>query len=499
MIKLRSHPAASASAPALSPNLSVLAVSWLNGRFTAAAVVRGTVVGRWVCTDTHESVVELPRLLREAVTRTAYDGATVQLTLAHPRLNQLWLEVPETGGVAVQRFLQRQAQQGKSFDGAAVFSSQPTIASKLSKGLLLHLAPQELIEQLEKLTEAAGLILTAVLPVAVLAQRQLSQLPLGDGDLGVLAVELGGQTLLVVGRANGELCLARTLNEGWSRNAARFAAEVNRTVHFVSQQFAFSPSSVWLFGGIAPERLAELQGELARPVALSPVPLADDWWANELLHCSPNHPANLISRDRQAEPRRRRMLSVTLATVAALILVAAGVTLRFHLLRLQGQREAGKVRQSIAQLTQRFQALASRQTELTNYQIFIKEAVDGRPPPVPAWFLGHLSEAVGPDLVVTNLHVQAAGSHWQMAVAGYLPGERGSVDTNRLTAALGSLTNQLANGPFHVRFGTNAAPASATASVGALNAISHYWTKRGSTVAARGPVNGDFRVEGRFP
>ena len=152
MLSLRNKPAAPASpvadataapagpgtaaptGPKLPASLTGLTITWLNGRFAAIAVQRGIVTGRWVCPETHDASADLAALFREAVTRTGHQGTTVQMVIAHPRLNQLWLEVPETGGPAVQRFLQRQAQQAKSFEGPAAFSSQPTITSKANRG-----------------------------------------------------------------------------------------------------------------------------------------------------------------------------------------------------------------------------------------------------------------------------------------------------------------------------------------------------------------------------
>lgn len=483
---------------------TTLAVSWLNGQFAALAVQRGQVTGRWVCLEVNGALAELPKYLKEAVQRTGYRGTTMQLVLAHPRLSQLWLEVPETGGAAVQRFLQRQAQQAKSFEGKAAFSFQPTIAAKQNRGLLLHLVPQEFIEQLAQGAESAGLILTSVLPIAALAQQQLAQMALPETELAVLAVEVGAQTILVVGRGNGEICLARTLNEGWARNPERFAEEVNRTINFVNQQFALNATSVWLnaasvllFGAIAPQRLTQLQKEFTVPVRVSPVPLAEDWWAELSLQCPAGHPANFVGRERQAEPTRRRLLSVTLVVVGLLVLASVGLTVGFHLLRQREQHNAVDLQHTVAQLSQRFQELTVSGTQLTHYQTFIREAADGRPPPVPAWFLAHLSEVVGADMVVTNLRVRAAGDRWQVEVAGRLPAIRRTADADALSNSIGAFKMRLERGPFHVHFATNAAPSPSP--MGTLDALSRSWDRRDASRASRSPVTGDFHLEGHFP
>ena len=494
MLKLRSPTAA--TEPALSASTTVLAVSWLNGRFAAVAVRQGQVTGRWIGPALAEKPEELTRLLREAIQQTGYDGATVQMVLAHPRLSQLWLEVPEIQNAGIRRFLDRQVQQGKSFDGPAVFSSQPTMPSKLSKGLLLHVLPAALVTQLSELADAAGLVLTSAIPVAVVVQRQLQRLPLAQDEVAVLAVEVGGQTVLAAGRQDGEICLARTLTQGWSRNPERFAAEVNRTILFLGQQFPQNAGGVWLLGPVAPEILAKMQADFSLPLRQSPAETAEDWWATEALQVPADHPANFIGRERRAEPERRRLLAVTLTVVAAMLLLSALITVHFRHLRLAGERQRDQLKQDIGLLSQRFQRLATAQAELTNHQSFVREATDGRPPPVPAWFLGHLSETIGPDLVLTNLQIRAGGDRWRVVLTGHLPAPVPEANSNRLAGALGNFTNQLARGPFHVRFATNG-PAGAGRKDG-LTTFDRWVSRFNGGTARPTTVPTLFRIEGSF-
>ena len=115
MLKIANSPKPrSAAIPA---NVSTLSVSWLNSQFKAIAVQRGVVEGTWECPGEIEGTGNFEALLREAVQKTGYRGQTVSLLLAHPRLAQQLVDVPPVRGSALDKVVQRQAQQQKMFDG----------------------------------------------------------------------------------------------------------------------------------------------------------------------------------------------------------------------------------------------------------------------------------------------------------------------------------------------------------------------------------------------
>src|SRR5690348_1066237 len=75
-------------------HVTTLSVSWLNGQFKAAAVIRGKVEGTWESPATVAAEGTFEALLREGVQKTAFRGQTVSLVLAQPRLVQQLADVP---------------------------------------------------------------------------------------------------------------------------------------------------------------------------------------------------------------------------------------------------------------------------------------------------------------------------------------------------------------------------------------------------------------------
>lgn len=493
MLKLRSKPTVTSKPP---PTLTTLSVSWLNGQFAAVAVVHGEVIHRWVSPNEVDDITGLSAFLREAVKQTGYTGETVQMVLAHSRLSQVWLEMPAVKGGVANRFLTRQIQQNKTFEGPAAHGVQRTLKGRMAEGMVLHLAPKALLETLEAAVDAAGLILTEVLPASAPLEGVLretgspSQVPM------MVAAEVGGQTVLVVGRTDGELCLVRTVAESWQKNLSRIVAEINRTLQFVSDQFGQMPATVICQGAGAPEKLPELQAGIRASVELGASPAGGDWLAARGACVAHFHPANLLGRQRQAEPKRRRLLTVTLGVVAVLVLGSSSLAWYFNRLRKTAMAEGQALKQNVARLSVRYRDLAQQHGKLTNYQAFVKELEDGRAQPVPAWFIAQLGGDWDPRVLLTNINVRASSNRWEVRLSGrVMPGAA----TNQPVADASAdpfdwLTNKLAAKPFNVRLTTNVFSSLAQPTTNAYV----QWAAKYAGIQLGEPEAREFRVEGRI-
>src|SRR5262249_17252736 len=162
---------------AIPAHLTTLSVSWLNNQFKAVSVHRGAVESTWERPGETDGVPNFENFIREAVQQTGYRGQTVSLLLSHPRLVQQLVDVPPVKGAALQKVIQRQAQQQKVFSGEAAWASQISPAGKGIQRVVLHLFPRLLLNQLIQGCKRNGLHLTAVLPPSAVLHHQLTQLP----------------------------------------------------------------------------------------------------------------------------------------------------------------------------------------------------------------------------------------------------------------------------------------------------------------------------------
>ena len=310
---------------AIPAHLTTLSVSWLNNQFKAVAVHRGVVEGTWEHPGEADGVGNFERFLHEAVQQTGYHGQTVSLVLAHPRLVQQLMEVPPIKGAALQKIIHHQAQQQKVFAGEAAWASQSCPPGKGAPRILLHLFPRLLVNQLIQGCKRNGLHLAAVIPPSAVLQQQLTQLQLQKAEAALLAAETGGSTTLVMGHADGQILLARTLTGNWNQDTERLAVDLNRTILFVHQQHEVATNhGVWLFGPGAAEQRQALQSQIQSPLNLSPVPFDPFYWATEALKLRPDATPNLIGLDLQKAPQRRVFARVVVASTAIIVAASLG-------------------------------------------------------------------------------------------------------------------------------------------------------------------------------
>ena len=485
---------------AVSTNVTALSVSWLNSQFKAVAVVRGMIEGTWEHPGEIEGAQHFENLIRQAVKETGYRGTTVSLLLAHPRLSQQLVETPPLRGQMLAKFVARQAQQQKMFEGAAAAAHQPAVSGRESQRLLLHLFPKPLLDQLVQAAQRNDLFLTSVLPSTAVLQSQLEQLPMEKNEIALIAAETGGSTTVIIGRNDGQVLLARTLASSWGTESARLAVDLSRTILFVNQQYGVAvDKGVWLFGAGTKEHFTELQRHIQVPVKLSPLEYTPFYWATEALKLKlgPTTP-NFVSLELQKAPQRKTLLKVaTTGTVLVVLVCLLGSAWCHYQVRAERKRLADLKSQTIT-LQSRHKELQVLNEEITRKRGVVQRVIDNRNPPVPGWFLGYLSEAVPADLVVTNVVVKRAQELWQFRLSGELQPTGQARPPGTLSNAVAQLSMRLATGPFHARIkhegDTN--QTAAAAAKGKPTAVTTWATRLSTTLQNEPVVENRFTVEG---
>lgn len=467
MALLRVQQQPQASGPRFPRNLTTLGFCWLHGRVGAVAIQRGELIGTWHREDAPDDLARLGELVREAARATEYRGSTVSLMLAHPRLAHQLIETAPAKGAALEGMVKRQVERAKTFDGAAAWSFETTAGSKNPQSHLLHLLPQALLDQMVRSVEKAGLHLVSVLPPTAVLHGELTRLPIPPEEVAVIAADLGDRVTVVVGRKNGEILLARSLDATRSKGAASFAVDLSRTVLFVSQQFAVTVNSVWLQGPGAAERAAELQPHLQTPVRVSPEPETPTYWAEEVVRLPKEFCPNLISTEQRLAPQREALLRVT-SLVSMILVIAATASFGFF------QYLAARQRTNIRQLDARIRTLQAEHVELQRIhdvirtkEIAVRTVVDDRLPPVPAYFMAYLGQVTPPEMRLTDIRVKRHGEFWKVQVSGIPQTNGPSGQPNPgFPGSVGALTKALTNAPFFLELqGGSTIPVAAPAPV----------------------------------
>lgn len=438
-------------------HLTVLSVSWFNNQFKAVAVHRGKLEGTWENTAT-EAEPNFEGLLREAVQKTAYRGQTVSLVLAQPRLVQQLADVPPVKGAAFQKVLQRQAQQQKLFPGEAAWAVQASLSNKPSQSVILHLFPKQLLDQLVAGCKRNGLRLIAAIPAAAVLHKQLTDLPLENGETALLAGETGSSVTVVVGRRDGEIFLTRTLAGNWTEGTERLALDLNRTTLFVNQQYSVTvDSGLWLFGRRAADQLATLQRQVQLPIKISPVSHDPFYWATEALKLNPASTPNLISLQEQQAPQRRVFAKVVAISATVLLLLSLTAAVYSSLAARQERAIIRTLTGQLTRLQSQHQALQQRNDQLATKEKTIKLVLESQPPPVPLWLLAYLGQVTPTELVITNLNVKQNNESWNVHLAGtFQPASESTPEG--LSRSLALLKSSLAGPPFRLQISGEARP-----------------------------------------
>ena len=477
----------------ISQKLTTLSISWLNNEFVAASIHRGVLGETWQATFTPESMPDIASLVREAVQKTNYHGTTVSLLLANPRLAQKLVDVPPVSGSGLVKIIQREAQQQKFFNDEAAWTFQSSLTVKGVQRVILHLLPKTLLDSLIQASEKNGQLLTSVVPVSAVLHQQLTRLPINKDDVALLAAETGGFTTVVVGRADGQLLLVRTLLGDWNKNMDRMMVDLKRTIAFITQQFDLSINAgVWLFGQGAEQQAPVLQLLLAQPVSVSPVEYKPDYWTIQAAKLSHETTPNFIAAELQEAPRRRIFGRVVAVCTALLVLGSVAVAVGLHALAQQATAHLDTLRKRAGQLQAQCHDLEQRNTDLAGKDQFIKQIVQGRQPPVPAWFAGYLSEALPAELVVTNLQVKWDDHRWKLYLAGTLQATGKSPAPTTFSNAVVVLADRLTADPFHLTILRRSDLEPPTPE---KTSVLHTWFSKASAPV---PVENQFWIEGEM-
>lgn len=436
---------------AIPRHLTTLSVSWLNEQFKAVAVHRGVVGQSWAREELCDAPDKFEAFIRDAVRETGFEGQTISIVLAHPRLVQQLVEVPPVKGSTLRQLIQRQAQQQRIFPGDAGWASQVLPANKTNARVLLHLFPKLILNQLALAAKRNGLYLTSVLPASTVLQQQLTALPLEKDDIAMLAAETGGATTVVVGGANGRLFLSRTLQDSWNQDPTRLAVDLNRTLSFASQQFNLTINKgLWLFGSGAAEAIEAIRGQVPFPVALSPVPDQPFFWATNALQLREDAP-NFITPEVQKAPQRRVFAKVVAAGTTLLLAGALALTTYSLLQSRQEMATLQSFTQQAARVEARQRELEQRDNEMKRKQQAIRLVLGERPAPTPAWLLAYLGQALPADLVITNFSIQRETDFYRLKLAGTHQLTPKHPQPPPLSESLATLESRLAGRPFFVQ------------------------------------------------
>lgn len=430
---------------------TILVLSCLNGRVAAVAFHKGVAAGTWESSELVEDFGPFGEVVKKAVAETGYTGSQVMVVLGHPQLTVQLEEVPSTRGRALEAYLERRVNRSKNGEENLAWSHQPALQTKSAHAVILHIVPQTLVNQIVAGCEAAGLGLLRVLPAASVVARLLEKLDLTGEDVALLAAETVGATTVVVGDAQANVYLTRTMPQTWQTGIERMAMDVNRTALFAKQHCGATVGSIWLYGSVSEEDLALLQGRFTLPV--KPCPLAYDpcGLARLAAEAPPRQDGNLIRPAQREVPARRRRRRVVVAAAAFLALVSVALAGYARFVYDERATPLRELQRKADALQAKLEEWQTRESTLLQQQEVIRAMQTPRAAPVPAWMLAYLAESLPSDLFLTNLQVYWRQDAWCVRMGGQPLITTNQAPPEILLKQIPPFTNRLAAGPFHLK------------------------------------------------
>lgn len=425
-----------------------ISFSWLDGQLKAVSPQRGAAAAPFERTSLPSDFTGLAAVLTEAVAATQAEGKEACMVVAHNRLSHQMVELPPIKGARLETFLERKAAGLKTFEGDAAWSWQNALPQKNSNAATVHLLPKAYLNQLNTEFARSRMQLVRLVPAAAVLANQLKDLPIADDEVVVLAAETGSTTTVVVGRKDGRVCLVRVLRARWDQNPETIAIDLNRTIGFAEQEAGVTVASVWLFGESAAKHTPAIQVLLRQPVKLSPVACTPYYWAEQAGNLPDKDNGNFISLAQREAPMRQRLSKVTAVILFAALLVAIA-TAGFCELRRKAELNQIKEQEAdLVKLQERKRDWEEKTSELERKKELVRVVSEQRVPPVPAWLLGYLAEALPDELALDSFRVARTNDFWAVAMSGRYQPPADQPPGKSTTTEVTKFAERLKSGPF---------------------------------------------------
>jgi len=421
----------------------VLGISWLNGRFHAAALNGSTVSTSWVSPQPVSNDADFGTALAEAVRQTRFAGTQVVVVLDHGSLLFHVEETPPIKGKVLTQLLERRVSQNHFFEEQAAWGSIDLPSLKGRQRTLLALLPKSLVQRLSAACAAMRLNLAAVVPTAGVLEPHLRQLSVPSEETVVLATDLGGSLHLLLGRGDGQVLFSRSVLLGGTLQSDRAAQEIARTLHYAQQQFSTVVNHLFVFGSAAFAALKDAQIRSGLKVQPSPVVEDPFYFARQAGLVARKATVNLVSL---AETQRKRVRGLAAAGLAAAVALSAGTTLVVER-TVRARESAAADRERQLQADGNIEAVnRARAKEARRLDAFLRLVGSTNDAPVAGLFARYLPAAAPEAIHFTEATINRSTEGWEFHLNGFLREQ-----SLGYLALLEQFERQLQEGPFRVQ------------------------------------------------
>lgn len=285
-----------------------IAVSWIQG---VLRIGTGSSSSPRIKTrdNADYSREDFPAALAEGLVQAGTKPDEVFLGTDSPLIIPLMEEIPPATPAIAAKLLQRRAEKAKVFNEPVETGRTLEVGSGGGgpQRFLVHVAPAEWIQRIDRELEARGYHLAGLFPAALALAPVLEKLPGDPNEVVLLAADAESGLLQVLGRRNGGILFYRTLAGTEERGEEGLVREFRRMALFAEQRRGVKVREIYLSGARASQALARIGPLEDLRLAGAGVPVEPATYLRWLLRQSPSKTDNLVPPAVAMRTRVRRM------------------------------------------------------------------------------------------------------------------------------------------------------------------------------------------------
>lgn len=394
---------------------SKFGISWIYEEFRISRFLRGKLMESWSSPVPVNNIEELDYALKEAAKAIEIGrGGEVAIAYESDAHTHSFLELPPMSDKDLEKYLERHVDQEKTFTEEAAWSYRSTPHGSKGEGVLLHLMPKNILDDIIKVCESNKLEPRRVVPLTEVMGQHIPGLPSQDDGIIVLISLFEEHVEIVVADGKGEAYFVRELGFHWQEESLdRLKLDIDRTLLYTKQQFGIA-AHVWIMGQESEKAANELNEHFEILIESDPGSTDADFWAIEVISLPNKLTSNFIPNSLQAAFTHRTAIRVGVWTAAASLMVAIGSTLIMQSIKLgtggESQNQITELENKKRELEKEFSSLQIKQGRLS--------ALSLSPEPVPAWFLSYLGEVVPDGMTLSKASLSQENGKWTFRLEG---------------------------------------------------------------------------------
>jgi hypothetical protein len=401
--------------PAVRRKPGTLSVAWLNGAFSASFLLPSGEARQWCAAGLVKTPGQFGEAIDEALARLEFKGSQALLVLEHELLVHRVEPVPAVSARAARNYLRALVSREEGDRGPLLWCAQRAHSPRADACYVLHLLPADFFDEVNRAFAVRGLRLRRLFPLVVALLRELRG-AVAPEKSALVAVEIGGETILVVGRGDGQPAFARRFSGSWQADAVRVAVEINRSIIYSRQRWGATPGTVRLFGNAGV--VSEVRARCGEGKEVSIQPLRVPEWLLDAGALPVRDSGNLVLRRLRHRHRHEWLrFAVGIACWAGLAFFGLDCWSAAESARASRQELEG-LRARTAAIEAQHARLIRRNQSVAQAREFLRQSADSRLPPVPGRFAAYATALMPESIHLTELQVQFASPGWSFRLTG---------------------------------------------------------------------------------